>query len=572
MTILICGASGRVGRDLCELFDRENIRYQGTYLTCSDRAFCERENMYCVDFTKSSDVIDFVNEYKHQWLVCVFLVNKRNMIRNGENTDDWNTMVRVNVDAVDLMSSLCAKYGIYFIHLSTDYVFDGTTPPYFPTCSQVNPLQNYGISKLISEHRVQTNYTPKILHSSSVLSESLVSPNYCIIRTPVLYSSNTLLNLHDNDITLLSKNVMDIRTNNVKHVDNYYIQRPVYIPDLCIFIRVISILAIEGNASCGTAKFSGIYHFYNPDNQYTKYQITTKIAEYLGLSHEHIIPNECDTSISMSITKQTPYDTDLRDVRYNIRNFFTHTFTETIPYVFERFKHDKIDVTGHTKDSTYFLLFDLDGTLVHTSYAHYRSYLDVFRNRGLQFMTYLEWNNYINYHNIHTYLENVATELAHHDIVLTEQILSDMRNEKLTAFKHYALTYITPTKNAVDMLRFIESQSDRIHAVVVTNSSQETVDIICEVIPELNKITKWCVRETYTKPKPHPEMYAKALEMYYNQEKYIIGFENTSIGYDSLRHVAPIVYLYVDEYDEYAKRDNWYIMKDAFIFDDYRSI
>lgn len=599
MTILICGASGLVGRDLCELLDRENIRYDGTYHTCSDRAFCERENMFCVDFTKPTEVSEFFAEHKHRWLVCVFLVVQR-MVDVCEN--DWNTIMRVNVNAVDMMSSLCANQGIYFIHLSTDYVFDGMEPPYFPT-SPVNPLQNYGITKLISEYRVQKNYSPKQLSSETVClaSTSLVSPNYCIIRTPVLYTGNKASPLYDNAVTVLAKNVMDLRVSKTaKREDDYYIRRPVYIPDLCIFIRVVAIMAMESygavssssssssSSSAIIGKFSGIYHYYNPDNCFTKYKITTAIADYLELPHSHIGPQrplppseEAGTGAGTGTVTgyglaPRPYDTQLFDARYNIRNFFTHSFHETLPHIFSRFKHPKIGVSdrfnGVNRGVSYFLMFDLDGTLVHTSYAHYRSYLEVFRNRGLSFMTYTEWNQYINYNNIHKYLENVAAELANHDLGMMEHILSDIRSEKLAAFRTYAAAYVSLTKNAADMLRFIEANSDTVSAVVVTNSSSATADIIREAAPELNKITKWCVRETYTAPKPHPESYAKAIEMYYSQQDYIIGFENTSIGYESLRHSTPIVYLYIDENDKYTNTDNWYHKKDAFIFDDYRCV
>jgi S-adenosylmethionine synthetase len=592
MTILICGASGLVGRDLCELLDRENIQYYGTYHKCVDKEFCERENMFRVDFTNLGEVSEFFTEHKNKWRVVVFLVVQR-MVDVCEN--DWNAIMRVNVNAVDMMSSLCAKQGIYFIHLSTDYVFDGSAPPYFPSSSPVNPLQNYGITKLISEHRVQRNYGAA---SGTASGAGLVTPNYCIIRTPVLYSANPASAIYDNAVTVLAKNIMDLRTRVLKREDDYYIRRPVYIPDLCIFIRVIATLAIESAGGGGGAGngigvpiFSGVYHFYNPDNQFTKYQMTTKIADYLELSHEHIIPFKPSTASTDSgdaasvYAARRPYDTELRDVRYNIRNFFTHNFEETIPYAFSRFKHPKLGVTGPAATTatttattataattTYFLMFDLDGTLVNTSYAHYRSYLEVFRNRDLPFMTFPEWNEYINYKNIHTYLETVACELARYNHIETERILSDMRNEKLAAFRNYAITYITPTKNALDMLRFIEANPDTVNAVIVTNSSSATTDIIREVVPELNKITKWCVRETYTEPKPHPESYTRAKEMYYNDETYVVGFENTSIGYESLRHSASIVYLYVDENDEYAKRDKWYYKKDAFLFDDFRSV
>jgi dTDP-4-dehydrorhamnose reductase/beta-phosphoglucomutase-like phosphatase (HAD superfamily) len=565
--ILVCGASGLVGRDLCDLFERENIHYDGTYHTCTDRAFCERDNMFRVDFTNPSDVSDFFTKHGHRWLACVFLVVQR-MVDVCEK--DWNAIMHVNVDAVDTTSSLCHNNGIYFIHLSTDYVFDGTTSPYSPD-AQVNPIQNYGITKLLSECRVRKNYA--------------TSPNYCIIRTPVLYSGNKASPLYDNAVTVLSKDIMDLRVHTTTELtrteDDYYIRRPVYIPDLCIFIRAVAILAMgavmEGPEHDTLTRFSGIYHFYNPGNCFTKYQMTKAIAEYLELSHLHIVPSRPDEGTAGGIYHaKRPYDTQLIDSRYNIENFFSHSFTETLPHVFSRFKHPKIGVATAAAegrgDNTYFIMFDLDGTLVHTSYAHYRSYLEVFRNRGLLFMSYTEWNKYINYKNIHTYLETVAAQLAGKDMVEIDRILSDMRNEKLEAFKIYAPMYITPTKHAIDMLRFIQANPTTINAVVVTNSSQATTNIIRGVVPELDYITKWCVRETYTAPKPHPECYAMAVELYYREEKYIIGFENTSIGYESLRHVTPIVYLYIDEHDEYAKQDKWYYKKDAFYFDDFRCV
>jgi beta-phosphoglucomutase-like phosphatase (HAD superfamily) len=187
-------------------------------------------------------------------------------------------------------------------------------------------------------------------------------------------------------------------------------------------------------------------------------------------------------------------------------------------------------------------------------------------------MTYQEWNRFINYKNIHTYLENIACELANHDITETQNILSDLRNEKLEAFRIYALTYVIPTKNCHEILDFIEKNPDTVNAVVVTNSSKATIDVICEIVPILNKIKNWCFRETYTNPKPHPESYDLALNRYYKNEQYIIGFENTNIGYESLKHSAKIIYLYVDNDDEYSKTDKWYYKKDAYIFDDYKQV
>jgi dTDP-4-dehydrorhamnose reductase/beta-phosphoglucomutase-like phosphatase (HAD superfamily) len=585
MSILICGASSSVGRDLCDLLDRENIRYDGTYFRCREResasepvAFCDRDNMFQVDFTNQEEVSAFFTANKIEWRVCVFLVGERNIETCQRN---WETAIRINVDTVDYMSSLCAKEGIYFIHLSTDYVFDGTIQPSFPT-SIVNPIQNYGMSKLLSELRVQRNYTKAITLASCLSSFGCSAPHYCIIRTPTLYTSRASSPLYTNPLMKLARHIMDLREEgSCVGVDNREVQRPLYIPDLCVFIRVIAMVAIDSmtgvssiQSSSGTnpPKFSGIYHFYNPDNCLTKYEITKAVAGYMGLSCFHVV----GASETTEQTKLIPHDPQLFDTRFNIRNYFTHTFDETIPHVFSRFNHPKLGSSGGGGGTpNYFILFDLDGTLVHTSYAHYRSYLEVFRNRGLSFMSYTQWKTYICYKNVHTFLEEVAAHIAENDFIQTERILSEIRNEKLEAFKIYAPLYVTPTKNAVDMLRWIEKHPDTTNAVIVANCSQETADIICSVVPELKMITNWCLRENdwtesaSTTANPKKDIYHRAKSMYYNQEQYIIGFENTYVGYQSITKITPVVYYYIDE-NETSSYDSERI--DAFLFNDYRSV
>lgn len=52
------------------------------------------------------------------------------------------------------IAAACAEHGVEFVHVSTDYVFDGrTTTPYSET-AEPNPIQVYGKSKLAGERTV----------------------------------------------------------------------------------------------------------------------------------------------------------------------------------------------------------------------------------------------------------------------------------------------------------------------------------------------------------------------------------------------------------------------------------
>jgi dTDP-4-dehydrorhamnose reductase len=60
----------------------------------------------------------------------------------------------INGDAPGAMARACADRGLPFVHVSTDYVFDGTgTRPWTPQ-DAVNPVNAYGRSKLAGERAV----------------------------------------------------------------------------------------------------------------------------------------------------------------------------------------------------------------------------------------------------------------------------------------------------------------------------------------------------------------------------------------------------------------------------------
>jgi dTDP-4-dehydrorhamnose reductase len=500
--ILICGASGLLGKEICSALEQKEIPYIGTY----NNTITAKNNMYKIDFSNLNAVEDFL--VSKNITSCIFCIVMR-LTDVCEN--NWNEIKKTNIDLVFNTSSLCNKLKIKFIHISTDYVFDGFQQPNLPN-SIKNPLQNYGISKLISEYRVINNCK---------------NTDYCIIRTPVLYSN--LSKIHDNAVCLIGKSVMDLRTNK-KHVeDNYSIRRPLFIADLCEFIL-----------EC-IYSHSGIFHFYNPTNKYTKYQIAEVISSVLDIPHR-IIPNNS----TFEGTAQRPYDTQLMDDKIDIMKYKFIDFDDSINKCFHKFKHPKITVEN--KDAFFFMI-DMDGTIINTNDAHYISYKYVFEKYNRTFLTMDEWNEIITNGNFDNYLLSIF------DIDLVKQI----KQEKLNMVKQQNISF---TKNSELFIDFLID--NHFNFCIVTNTNNDTVEIFKEKLPLLKKIEKWVSRNDYTSPKPNRECYDIAKTKYYNNEKYIIGIEDTFVGYNALKPITDIIYIYENE--------QLYKKNDCYLFDDYNQL
>ena len=86
--------------------------------------------------------------------------------------DDEATALKVNADAPRALAKGCKQIDIPILHVSTDYVFDGTKEVPYVEMDQTNPINAYGRTKLAGELAVQEE-TQKhiILRTSWVFSK-----------------------------------------------------------------------------------------------------------------------------------------------------------------------------------------------------------------------------------------------------------------------------------------------------------------------------------------------------------------------------------------------------------------
>jgi len=169
MKVLLTGASGLLGRAISSrLSARADIELSAIGFS---RA---KPPMIRADITEPA-VVD-----------ALFAATKPDFVihaaaeRHPDIVDKNPSLARaLNVTATETIAAACAERGAFMLYISTDYVFDGSNPPYFPE-SPPHPLNEYGSLKLEGERRV-----------ASILAEegkaSFAAPRAAILRIPPLW-------------------------------------------------------------------------------------------------------------------------------------------------------------------------------------------------------------------------------------------------------------------------------------------------------------------------------------------------------------------------------------------------
>lgn len=169
MKTLITGANGQLGTELHEILERE-FPGQTLYTDVQE-----------LDLTNAKAVDSYVanNEITH-------IVNCAAYTAVDRAEEEKMLCAAVNTDAVKNLAMAADANGAKIIHISTDYVFDGTNHRPYRESDKVNPISQYGATKRKGETLLLA-----------------LAPQAIIIRTAWLYSAHgknfvkTMLRLAD---------------------------------------------------------------------------------------------------------------------------------------------------------------------------------------------------------------------------------------------------------------------------------------------------------------------------------------------------------------------------------------
>ena len=143
--ILVTGAKGQLGMELCHLLDEQGIEYVGTA-------------MADLDITNAEQVTHFVQTLQP---TIIFHCAAYTAVDLAE--DEGKALNQaVNIDGTKNIALAAKEVGAILVYISTDYVFDGMLDEgEYAVDALTNPQNEYGKAKLAGEQVIQellTNY------------------------------------------------------------------------------------------------------------------------------------------------------------------------------------------------------------------------------------------------------------------------------------------------------------------------------------------------------------------------------------------------------------------------------
>ena len=280
--ILVTGAYGQLGNE---------VRILSANYPDYNFMFTDVDSL---DITDKNELIDFVtgNDIR-------YIINCAAYTAVDKAEDDAELCEKINATAVKNLGLAAAEVGAGIIHVSTDYVFDGTSCRPYSEDMPTKPCSVYGKTKLKGEKNLLK-----------------VCPNAIVIRTAWLYSP-----FGNNFVKTMIKLGSERESLNVIFDQ---VGTPTYAEDLADAILKAMDQTIDTDHEKG-----GVYHFSN-EGVCSWYDFTIKIHEIAGIKTCKVNPIE---------TKD--YPTKAARPHYSVLNKskIKQTFNISIPHWEESLKN-----------------------------------------------------------------------------------------------------------------------------------------------------------------------------------------------------------------------------------------
>jgi dTDP-4-dehydrorhamnose reductase len=291
--ILVTGSNGLLGQKLTEvILSDEELELVATGKG-PDRFPQNGKYDYAeLDVSDSGQVQEVLRRYKPDVLIHAAAMTNVDECENRKE-ECWTA----NVESVKNLISACEHLNTHFIHLSTDFIFDGEDGPYTEE-AEPHPVSYYGLTKLEAE---------KLIKASSC--------SWTILRTIIVYG--IVNDMSRSNIVLWAKGALE------KGLPINVVNDQWRMPTLAEDLAACCILAAK-------KKHQGVYNASGKDMM-SIIELVEKVADYWNLDKSLITPI---SSASLNQAARRPKRTGfILDKTINDLGYQPHSFLEGLSIV-----------------------------------------------------------------------------------------------------------------------------------------------------------------------------------------------------------------------------------------------
>jgi dTDP-4-dehydrorhamnose reductase len=286
--ILITGSNGLLGQKLVELISK-NFAYQLIATSRGENRLKTKDGYFytSLDICIKEEIDNVIALHKPD-----YVIHTAAMTNVDQCESEKEHCLKMNVEAVKNIAEACKVNNAFLIHLSTDFIFDGTAGPYKED-DLPNPLSFYGQSKLDAE---------------ALVKES--GCKWAIVRTVIVYG--VAQDMSRSNIVLWVKN--NLEQSKAINVVNDQWRTPTLAEDLAKGCMLI----VENNTE-GVFNISG-------EEMLTPFEMAIKTADFFGLNKNLI--QQTDGSKFSQPAKRPPKTGFIIEKAKKILGYNPHTFEE----------------------------------------------------------------------------------------------------------------------------------------------------------------------------------------------------------------------------------------------------
>lgn len=253
MRILVTGSNGLLGQKLTHVLESDEDVYLIATARGKSALRITRGEYHSLDISDRDSVESLLRFTKPD-----VIINTAAMTQVDDCETQREACWKANVTAVENLVRCCHALHIHLVHISTDFIFDGTHGPLDENAIP-SPVNYYGESKLAGE---------KVIQASTI--------SWAILRTVLVFG--TTRDMSRSNIVLWVKNSLEQKK--TINVVNDQWRTPTLAEDLAM-----------GCYLAAKRRAKGVYNISGKDFL-SPYDIAIKTAEFFGLDKSLIKPTD----------------------------------------------------------------------------------------------------------------------------------------------------------------------------------------------------------------------------------------------------------------------------------------